>query len=180
MQLETDRLILRDFLENDWKEVLIYQNDFRYLQYYEWTSRTPEDVIQFVKDFILQQEAIPRRKFQFALILKNSGKLIGNCGIRINDENNVEADIGCELNPEYWNNGYAIESVKEIVGFGVRDLGVKKITASCIAENTASQKLISKIGMKIEKKLPEKSFFKGRTWDELVFGIDTSELADKI
>ena len=42
MKLETERLILRDFVKDDWRAVLEYQSDPLYLRYYDWTARTPE------------------------------------------------------------------------------------------------------------------------------------------
>lgn len=47
MERITERLILREFMENDWSDVLAYQSDPRYLRYYEWTERTPEAVQAF-------------------------------------------------------------------------------------------------------------------------------------
>ena len=43
MELHTDRLILREFVSADWPAVLAYQRDPRYLRYYEWADRAPED-----------------------------------------------------------------------------------------------------------------------------------------
>jgi RimJ/RimL family protein N-acetyltransferase len=43
MILTTERLVLREFEESDWPDVLAYQSDPRYLRYYEWTERTPEE-----------------------------------------------------------------------------------------------------------------------------------------
>ena len=42
MKLETERLILRDFVKEDWGRVLEYQSDPLYLRYNKWTERTPE------------------------------------------------------------------------------------------------------------------------------------------
>ena len=50
--LVTERLIPRDFRGNDWPDVLAYQVDPRYLRYYEWTGRTPEEVQAFVRLFL--------------------------------------------------------------------------------------------------------------------------------
>src|SRR5688572_1917199 len=47
MKLETERLILRDFVADDWQRVLEYQSDPLYLRYNTWTERTPEAVQEF-------------------------------------------------------------------------------------------------------------------------------------
>jgi RimJ/RimL family protein N-acetyltransferase len=99
MKLETERLILRDFLKEDWGRVLEYQSAPLYLRYNDWTERTPEAVQEFVGWFLDHQKQKPRIKFQLAVTLKSNNLLIGNCGVRMEKENAFEADIGYELDP---------------------------------------------------------------------------------
>ena len=94
MEFETKRLILREFVGEDWPAVLAYQNDPLYLRYYHWTERSAEDVQAFVQMFLDGQAERPRTKFQMAVVLKRIGTLIGNCGIRINNPDLREANIG--------------------------------------------------------------------------------------
>ena len=90
MKLETERLILRDFIQEDWQRVLEYQSDPMYLRYYDWTERTPEAVQEFVGWFLDHQQQDPRFKFQLAVTLKSNNLLIGNCGVRMD---NVDAVV---------------------------------------------------------------------------------------
>ena len=62
MLLTTARLILREFVAEDWPAVLAYQSDPRYLRYYHWTGRTPVEVQDFVGMFLAQQQVEPRLK----------------------------------------------------------------------------------------------------------------------
>ena len=99
MQLTTERLTLRDFVADDWRAVLAYQSDPRYLKYYKWAHRTPGAVQEFVGWFLDQQKAQPRIKFQLAVTLKETGQLIGNCGVRMDEPGAHQADVGYELDP---------------------------------------------------------------------------------
>lgn len=171
MRLETERLILRDFVRDDWRRVLDYQSDPLYLRYNEWTERTPEAVQQFVGWFLDHQRQKPRVKFQLAITLKSGGRLIGNCGIRMERAEAVEADIGYELDPAYWNHGYATEAARAIVDFGFRRLGVHRIWAACVADNTGSAHVLEKLGMKLEGRSRENKYYKGRWWDSLYYAI---------
>lgn len=175
MELPTDRLILREFVPADWSAVLAYQRDLRYLRYYEWTERTPGDVQRFVQMFLDQQEEQPRRKFQLAIVLKDTGQLIGNCGIRKAAVTSHEADIGYELSPHHWGHDYATEAARAIVQFGFAELKVHRIWAWCIADNVASARVLEKIGLKLEGRLRDKEYFKGRWWDTLMYGILENE-----
>lgn len=171
MELHTPRLLLREFVAGDWPAVLAYQRDPRYLRYYEWTDRTAGDAQHFVQMFIEQQTERPRRKFQLAVVLKSSGQLIGNCGIRQTSAGAREADIGYELAPDHWGCGYATEAARAIVRFGFEELKVHRIWAWCIADNVASSHVLEKIGLKLEGRLREKEYFKDRWWDTLMYAI---------
>ena len=112
MEIITERLRLREFVADDWRAVLAYHSDPRYQRFYELTGQTEQGARDFVAMFLAQQRAQPRLKFQLAVTLKATGELIGNCGARLKTAGAREADIGYELNPEFWGNGYASEAAR--------------------------------------------------------------------
>jgi RimJ/RimL family protein N-acetyltransferase len=171
MNLTTERLILRDFVESDWEAVWTYQQDSLYLRYNAWTERTPEAVRAFVQMFLDHQKQDPRVKFQFAITLKSTGQLIGNCGVRRNSAEAYEGDMGYELDPNYWGKGYATEAARAVLHFGFSNMGLHRICASCIAENTGSAHVLEKLGMQQEGRLRENEYFKDRWWDTLLYAI---------
>ena len=175
MRIATDRLVLREFLADDWPDVLAYQRDPRYLRFYPWTDRTEAEVRDFVQMFVDQQAELPRRKFQFAATFPDAGLVIGSCGIRHKPENDLEADIGFELAPEHWGRGYATEAALSIVRFGFRELGLHRISSWCIADNAASARVLERVGLRQEGRLRENEYFKGRWWDTLLYGLLESE-----
>ena len=175
MKLETERLILRDFVKEDWQWVLEYQSDPLYLRYYDWTGRTPEAVREFVGWFLDHQKQTPRIKFQLAVTLKSTGQLIGNCGIRMDTAEAFQADIGYELDPKHWNHGYATEAAHAIVDFGFRAFSLHRVWSWCVADNTGSAHVLEKLGMRQEGRLRENEFYKGRWWDTLMYAILADE-----
>jgi [ribosomal protein S5]-alanine N-acetyltransferase len=175
MKLETERLLLRDFVKDDWQRVLEYQSNPLYLRYYEWTERTPGAVQEFVGWFLNHQSQEPRIKFQLAVVLKSSNQLIGNCGVRMNEANALEADIGYELDPKQWNHGYATEAAHAIVDFGFSRFDVHRIWSWCVADNVGSAHVLEKLGMRLEGRLRENEYYKGRWWDTLMYAILADE-----
>ncbi len=170
MQLTTERLVLREFAEDDWPAVLTYQSDPRYLRYYAWTGRTEEEVRAFVRMFISHQEEQPRRKFQLAVTLRGDGRLIGNCGVRT-DPGRREGDIGYELDPRHWGRGYATEAARAILAFGFAELRLHRVWASCVAENAGSARVLEKLGMRREGHFREHEWMQGRWWDTFLYAI---------
>ncbi len=171
MELITDRLILREFTLVDAAAVLAYQSDPRYLRFVEWASRTPEEVNGFVQSFIDQQHTHPRTKFQLAIVRRETGRLIGNAGCRKPADDSDVADLGFELAPEDWGHGYATEAARSMVAFGFHRLSVRRIDAWCIADNSASVRVLKKLGMSEAGGTPVSHNFKGRQWDSLRFSL---------
>ena len=175
MQLTTPRLSLRDFLPGDWPAVLSYQQDPRYLRFYPWESRSAPDVRAFVDMFVNEQSEQPRRRFQLAITLADDGQLMGTCGIRQNPGNEWEADIGYELSPDFWGNGYATEAAGAMVDFGFAHLGLHRISSWCIAENIQSVHVLERLGFRREGHLRRNEYFKRRWWDTLLFALLVDE-----
>jgi ribosomal-protein-alanine N-acetyltransferase len=171
MQLSTHRLLLREFVEEDWKAVLAYQSDPLYLRYNPWTERTEADVRAFVGRFLANQQEQPRTRFQLAVVVRAEGRLIGNCGVRVNDPELREGNIGYELNSGYWGQGYATEAARGIVRFGFEELGLHRIWSWCVAENVGSARVLEKVGMRQEGYQREKEYYRGRWWDQRLFAI---------
>jgi RimJ/RimL family protein N-acetyltransferase len=171
MQLITERLLLREFVAEDWPAVLAYQSDPRYLRLYAWTERSAEDVQAFVQMFLDYQREQPRRKYQLAIELRAEGRLIGNCGIRKPSADAHEAEMGYELAPDYWGRGYATEAARAVLTFGFEQLGLHRVSADCLAENMASAHVLEKLGMQREGRLRENQWIKGRWRDTLLYGM---------
>jgi len=175
MILTTERLILRDFVESDWEAVLAYQQDPLYLPYNEWTSRSAEEVREFIQMFLDHQKQIPRIKFQCAVILKSTGQLIGNCGVRRDSPEAREGDMGYELDSKHWGNGYATEAGRAVLDFGFSHMNLQRVSAWCIADNTSSRRVLEKLGMQLERRMRDHQYLKGRWWDTLSYAISYEE-----
>ncbi len=175
MEIETKRLILREFTWDDWPDVLAYQSDPRYQRYYPFIERTPEEAQAFVQMFIDNQQVRPRTKFQLAVTRKGDPRLIGNCGIRLDAAEARQASIGYEYAPDYWGQGYATEAAQAMMHFGFTNFQLHRVWADCVAENIASAHVLEKLGMRLEGHLRESEYFKGRWWDTLIYGILESE-----
>ena len=163
--IQTPRLLLRDFQQDDCQIVLAYQSEPQFCTYYPWNSRTSSDVYDLIGQFILWSKEQPRSKFQLAIILKKENKLIGNCGIRKNTLESLEAEFGCELDPCYWSQGYAVEAGEAIFDFGFKTLGLQRIFSICVAANQSAVHLAESLGMKRDDSWKETKRMKGRSWE---------------
>ncbi len=178
MNIETERLILREFVISDWPAVEAYQRDERYWRFYEPPEGGAVDRRQLVERFVAAQSDPNRRSFQLAITLRGDGRLIGQVGVRLRrlvdfgvPNAAFEADIGYELDPAHWRRGLATEAAGAMVRWAFAELKVHRVWAACAAENEPSWRLLERLGFKREGHLRENEQMRGRWWDTYLYGL---------
>jgi RimJ/RimL family protein N-acetyltransferase len=179
MQIETERLIMREFHEDDWPAMLAYWKDPLYQRYYPEREDLGMFALELVGLFVRAQSEEPRTKWQLALVKREDGRFIGNCGIRINDVERREANIGYEVSPSEWGRGYATEAATAIARFGFEELGLHRVWAECVADNAGSIRVLEKLGMRREAHFREHQWYRQRWWDTLIYAILDREWAER-
>jgi len=81
----------------------------------------------------------------FGIFLKDSGELIGMCGLDISSKHD-HATLGYWLGKEYWGNGYATEIAKRLVRYGFEELELHRIACGHFDRNPASGHVMKKAG----------------------------------
>lgn len=139
--LFTQRLILRPITLEDATAFQAFGGNPENVRYMAWGPNTLDATIDFIKT--------TRVGYDFAIILKDTNKLIGSCGIYPDDKNDT-GNLGWILHMDYWKCGYGTEFAKELVRYGFEDLKLRRIKADCVAENYGSYRLMERSGMRRE------------------------------
>jgi RimJ/RimL family protein N-acetyltransferase len=169
--IRAERLVLRDFEEADWKSVHDYASDDEVVRYMPWGPNTIEDTKNFIRRAIAHKEEQPRRNYTLAVILKSQNVLIGGCGIYVSNPDEREGYIGYVFNRHHWRQGYATETAEALLKFGFNQLNLHRIFATCNPANTASARVLEKIGMQLEGHFREHRCVKGIWVDTLQYAI---------
>jgi RimJ/RimL family protein N-acetyltransferase len=111
---------------------------------------TDEDARKFLIDSAENFRA--GRSLSFAICRQPGGELCGGAGLDIS-ETHQRAELGYWIGVPYWRMGYATEAARAVVEFGFANLGLHRIHAHYFAENTASGRVLEKIGMRPEGRL---------------------------
>jgi RimJ/RimL family protein N-acetyltransferase len=170
MILETKRLIIRPIRIEDKNEVFEYRSDTATNKYQGWIPTTLFDVETFIGK-ISKQINEPETWFQFVIIEKETQKIIGDLGIHFFDNENKQAEIGCTLNKNFQNKGYATESVKRVIDYLFKDLNKHRIITSIDPKNKNSIRLVERIGFRKEAHFVESIFINGRWVDDLIYAM---------
>ena len=168
MNLETKRLIIRPVILEDRDEIFKYRCDKETNKYQGWIPETIDDVETFIGK-IAKQIDEPETWFQFVMIEKKTKEIIGDLGIHFSDNENKQVEIGCTLNRDFQNEGYATESVNRVIDYLFKDLKKHRITASIDPGNTSSIRLVERIGFRKEAHFIESLFINGKWVDDLVY-----------
>lgn len=171
LPVQTERLILRDFVSNDWKAVHHYASDPQVVHFLPFGPSTEEDTKDFIQRVIASQQAKPRQNFEMAVTLKANRQLIGGCRISVTNPDNKGGSIGYCLNGQFWGQGYATEAAKALLDLGFNQLGLHRIYALCDPENEASARVLERIGMRREGYLRENLWIKGKWCDTILYAI---------
>jgi RimJ/RimL family protein N-acetyltransferase len=168
MFVRTERLTLRRFTPADAVAFAAYRSDPEVARYQSWDPPLPlAEAQQKVEQFAQDDPAAPGW-FQYAVDL--DGVLIGDVGLNL-DENLMQAELGFTLAPAYQGQGYATEAVRGLLDdvFIVRKL--HRVSAECDARNTASARLLERVGFKPEGLRLSNGFHKGEWTDDRLFGL---------
>ncbi len=170
-QLETERLLLREFVKSDWKAVHEYARDPEVVKYLEWGPNSADETVAFLDGALHCQRERPRKIFEFAITLKESGKLIGACGLRLHEHLSQQADLGYCYNRAFWGQGYASEAGRAVVKFGFLSLNLHRIIATCDLQNLGSAGVLKSCGMRLEGHFIKERQVRGLWRDTLQFAI---------
>ena len=170
-ELETERLLLRKMRLDDARAMFAYASDPEVTRYVLFeTHRSIEDSQAFLR---LVVEGYERGDFGgWGVVLKDSGAFIGTCGVDVGyAPEHARAELGYVLSREHWGKGLVPEAVRAVIRFGFGRMELNRIQARCIAENTASARVMEKAGMTYEGTLREYQLIKGAYRDMKFYSI---------
>ena len=143
--LETQRLKLRWFTHDDLPVMYQLCTDPDVIRY----ADTPCKDMEEAKQRLEQGPLSDYQEFgygRFAVELKETGEVIGFCGIKYLKEIDLP-EVGYRYLKEYWGRGIGTEAARACVEFARQDLNINKLIALIIPENTASIRVAEKLGM---------------------------------
>jgi RimJ/RimL family protein N-acetyltransferase len=174
--LETERLLLRPYADDDLEAVHdIERRDgtARYL----YNEPRSLDASRALLERRTAMTSIDddHDGLGLAVVLKESGNLIGHVTLERVSREHRQGAIGYVLHPDHHGHGYATEAAALMLQLGFEDLGLHRIVGRLDARNAASAGVLERLGMRREAHLRENEFVKGEWVSELVYAILADE-----
>lgn len=150
MLLETERLRLRNWQEDDVEHYLVLSKDIGYNCFAHpgrFAARDRGEARAKVRERIILYN--DRKLGKFPIFLRSSGDFIGTCGLEaFYLDGRTEIELGYRLCIRYWGRGYAAEAAAAILDYGFQHLRLEKIIAFALPQNKASLRVLEKIGFR--------------------------------
>lgn len=157
MIIETERLILRPWVETDAESLYEYAKNPLIGPAAGWPIHTSiENSRQIIRDILSAKET-------YAVTIKNDDIAIGSIGLLIGSASNLEinadeAEIGYWVGEPYWGQGFIPEAVRKIMRYAFEELNIPVIWCGYFDGNEKSKRVNEKCGFKFHHTEYEKEW----------------------
>lgn len=173
--LETNRLILRRFTQNDLEQT--FNHCWCEQDVWKWTSYAPMKNLEEVKtkanmftdNWIKAYDRLNR--YSWAIQLKETGEVIGRYFGMNPDDEISQVELACEIGSRWWNRGLMTEATKRVIQFFIEEVGMNRVYAWYADGNPASGRMQEKSGMKQEGRLRQAGKCNAGIYDQIICAI---------
>ena len=145
-RVETERLVLRPMLETDIDALHLIFTDVKVMAAFNHDPFTREQMAYWLQRNLDHQNQYGYGLF--SVILKESGELIGDCGLEQMEVEDVHvAELGYDFRSDYWNQGFATEAACAVRDYAFDILQLPQLISLIRVGNLASKRVAEKVGM---------------------------------
>lgn len=148
LKLETERLIVRNWLEDDAKFYMLLAHDVGYNCFAppgRFLVHSDAEAKRKIRELITLYDQ--QRLGKFPIFLRESGEFVGTCGMEpFQFGGRTEVELGYRLCLNHWGRGYATEAATALLRYGFGPLLRETILAFALPQNRASLKVLDKLG----------------------------------
>jgi len=168
--LHTERLLLRQLAQDDLEFIYQHFKDAQVSQYLLDEAPVADyDQAQAIIDFYLKAD--PKTYNRWVLVLKSDSMVIGTCGFHKWSKDNHRVEIGYDLSPACWGQGYMGEAMRAAIDNGFTRMNVNRIEAVVHHDNQRSLQLLERLGFKREGLMRDYYFFEGHYHDHWLLSL---------
>jgi RimJ/RimL family protein N-acetyltransferase len=174
--IETDRLTLRPFVDDDFEVLLDFQSQpdlTRFLPYEPWTRE--EAMSRMAGRMQDHAWTATGDTVSFAVVARATGVLIGDVNLVLLSEEHGIGEVGYVFRSDSHGFGYATEAVRELLRVGFECNGWHRILARIDPRNVASARVLDRLGMRREAHFVQSRWAKGEWTDEIVYALLSDE-----
>ena len=174
--IHTDRLILRTMTPADLDDVHAYQGRDDVCRYLLHEARTREELVDWVEKYAAAT-VLAKEGDWIEPAIELDGRVIGQMYLTVTSIENLGAEIGWTLHPDFFGRGYATEAAAATLDLAFGQLGLHRVRADLDPRNAASIALCGRLGMRAEAHFVKDLMFRGGWADTGIYAILDEEWA---
>jgi RimJ/RimL family protein N-acetyltransferase len=176
--LRTERLVLRFFTVGDLEAAHDMQSRPEVARYLYWNPRDRAGAARSLQEK-LHCTSIEAEGdiLNLAVERASGGPVIGDLMLRYVSAVHQQAEVGYVFHPDAQGQGLATEAARAIVDLAFRELRAHRVFGQIDARNTASARVLERVGMRREAHLVENEWVKGEWIDEVIYAVLADEWA---
>lgn len=164
--IETERLFLRAVGFQDIDDMFEYASDAETVKELTFPAHKDKDDTRDSIENIFLKRPERGNPEAFAIVLKDSGKMIGTCDF-FKGYGSDTYEMGYVLNKKYWRKGITYEAAKAVLDYAFNTFGVRRMMIRHLSENSKSEGLIRKLGFIYEGELRKAILNKNGSYSNL-------------
>lgn len=172
VEIQTDRLLLRRFRHADLDAFVAYRSDESVARFQSWDeSYSKTDAEEFLLD---DSKVVPGQSggwLQIAIEDRGTGNLCGDCAVRVTTEQPRTAELGVTVAPHHQNHGIASEAVTATLDWLFGEQDMHRVYAQTDDRNKSAQRLLEKLGFRLEARLIEADWFEGEWTTPRIYAL---------
>lgn len=170
--LRTERLLLRPYTAADFGALYAMRSDPEVARYLYWEPQTEDEV----RETLARKEASTLLRAEGDVLAlaaeeRMRGEVVADVILHWFSEDHATGEIGYITHPAHGGKGYATEASGPLLRIAFDGLGLHRVIGRLEARNTASARVLEKLGMRREAHLVENEWVKGEWQSELVYAI---------
>lgn len=173
--IDTTRLRIRNLKAANLPEFYSYRSNPEVTKYQGFDVFSVEQAKAFIAEQTDRQFGKAGEWAQYGIENKATGKIVGDCAVKLDQNDTRIAEVGITISPTEQKKGYAKEALTAILDFLFSLEDFHRVKETVDAENIASIQLLKSIGFRQEGHFIQNLFFKGKWGSELQFAMLKSE-----
>jgi RimJ/RimL family protein N-acetyltransferase len=177
--VETPRLTLRPFVAEDFDALHAMRSNEEVSRYLYDEPFSPDRTRELLARRIAATSWTAEGDWLGAVAVeRESGIVVGEVGLFWISERDRTAEIGFIFDPRHQGKGFATEAARALVDWAFGTVGLHRVIGRTEARNTASNRVLEKLGMRLEAHFVENEWVKNEWQSELVYAILDREWSD--
>ena len=174
-KVETERMVLRPYTEDDFAAMADMHGREEVARYLLWKPRDADASRQALDRHLGPRLEKEGDGMTLAGIDKESGLFVGEFVLFLRSTDHRAGEVGYILHPDFFGRGLAGEGARAILQIGFEEMNLHRIIGRLDARNTASARVLEKLGMRKEGHFVRNEIIKGEWTDEVVYAMLAEE-----